>query len=125
MNTLATALALITVCVLATSASGQEQSIWWHGTFVNSDPEQVCGSSDSQVTFEPNSVYPWEENCEITLQTDIRDIAGVLLDVACFYPDSPGEGHTDRLALFELSNGNMLEYSRLSKNATELRRCPR
>lgn len=111
--------------MMAIPAVAQEQSTWWHGSFVNAGSTQACESNDSLTTFSATSVQPWETFCEITLQTDIRDTQGVLLDIACGFPDSPDEGFVDRRVLLELSSGNMLSYSRLSKESIELRRCPR
>lgn len=119
------ALGLLCGLLVTPVAQAQEASTWWHGSWVNADSTQVCDANDSLTIFTATHVQPWETSCEIALQTDVRDTQGVLLDIECSFPDSPDEGFADRRVLLELSSGNMLSYSRLSKQNTELRRCPR
>jgi hypothetical protein len=123
MQQSATAIAIL-VALLPSAVSAQDRSTWWHGRFVPADGIAACDTSDALVVYEAEAVIPWETYCETTEQVDIRDMQGVQLDISCSYPDAPDEGYNDRVALFELSNGNILEYSRLRKVSTELRRCP-
>jgi hypothetical protein len=120
MRTLVSVVAFAVLCV---SAQGQEASTWWHGRYVPADGNAACDSSDALVVYEAEAVVPWETYCEIAQRVEIRDMQGVLLDVECTFPDSPDEGYNDRVALLELADGNVLEYSRLGKRATILRRC--
>lgn len=111
------------MAVMLVSGSAAQGTAWWHGSWVNADSPQACDANDSLIIFTATEVSPWETTCAIKLQTDIRDTQGVLLDIACSYPDSPDEGFSDRRIMLELADGNMLSYSRVSKQSTILRRC--
>lgn len=109
--------------LIVAEAAAEEKSRWWHGTFVTAGSDPNCDANDSRINFSADEVFPYETACAIVLQTDVRDMQGVLLDIDCSYPDSSGEGQTDRIALFELDDGNVMSYSRASRQAVELQRC--
>ena len=94
------------------------------GAYVPSASTSACDSNNDLIVYQAQSVTPFKTTCDIVKQVDLRNVLGVLLDIRCSYEDSPDEGYNDRIALLELSNGNVLSYSRLQKTYTELRRCP-
>ena len=112
-----------TATLFSTCAQAQS-STWWQGAYVPSASTLACDSNDGLIVYEAQSVTPYKTNCDIAKQVDLRNMLGVLLDLRCSYEDAPDEGYNDRIALLELSNGNVLSYSRLQKTYTELRRCP-
>jgi hypothetical protein len=108
---------------LFASCAHAQSSTWWHGRYIPSSSTLACEFDDALIAYEAKTVRPFRTNCDIVNQVDLRDMQGVLLDIRCSYEDSPDEGYNDRNALLELSNGNVLSYSRLQKTYVELRRC--
>ncbi|MEX0828235.1 MAG: hypothetical protein WD005_04710, partial [Haliea sp.] len=120
-----TVAAIFLQTMAASTVLGQD-SKWWHGSYVPDQSIQSCEATDMMQRYEAGGFFPHETYCEIIQETPIRDMEGVLLDIACRFSEGEElDGAPFRTLLLKAGDDMILTYPGGADGAGQrMLRCP-